>query len=246
MPPKAFICHASEDKDRFARDFATKLRGKGVDAWFADWEVAIGESIVKKVFDEGIQESKVFVVVLSQFSVTKPWVREELDIGVIRKINDGSKIIPVVIDDCEIPTALQATHWIRINDLNSYDAELDRIVMSIYGHSNKPPLGDAPGYTETSLDVVPGLTPVDSLVLKLSLEIAIEQGHAKHIDVSKLVERAKSLDIPEEEVLESLEVLDRNGYHEEPKLSGGGRRDSRSSRLAATLAHRGGDIGPLV
>jgi len=101
---------------------------------------------------------------------------------------------------------------------------LDGIVMSIYGHSNKPSLGAAPAYTETSFDVVPGLTAVDSLVLKLSLEIAIENGQAKHVDVSKLVERAKSLDIPEDEVFESLEVLDRNGYHEQAKLSGGGRR----------------------
>src|SRR5213082_2962990 len=99
MNPKAFICHASEDKDRFVRGFATKLREKGIDAWVDEWEILPGESIVRKVFDEGIQESKVFIIVLSQYSVNKSWVREELDFGVIRKISGESKIIPVVIDD---------------------------------------------------------------------------------------------------------------------------------------------------
>lgn len=175
MNPKAFISHASEDKDRFVRGFATKLRDQGIEAWFDEWEIAPGNSIVRKVFDEGIQESNVFIVILSNFSVNKPWVREELDIGVIKKINEGSKIIPVVIDDCEIPNALQATHWVRIGDLDSYEEQLNRIVMSIYGYSTNPPLGTSPVYSSTAFDVVPGLTAGDSLILKLSLEIAIEK-----------------------------------------------------------------------
>ncbi len=192
--------------------------------WFDEWEITPGDSIVKKVFDEGIEQSNVFIVVLSHFSVNKPWVREELDVGVIKRINEGSRIIPIVIDSCEIPTALQATHWLRIDDLNSYEEQLDRIVMAIFGHSSKPAVGSSPVYASTSLDVVPGLTWVDSLVLKLSVEIAIEEEQGKHIDVPDVIERALTFEVPEDEVLESLEVLDRNGYHIEAKLSGGGRR----------------------
>lgn len=33
MHPKVFVSHASEDKERFVTEFATKLRAKGVDAW---------------------------------------------------------------------------------------------------------------------------------------------------------------------------------------------------------------------
>ena len=224
MNPKAFISHAGEDKDRFVRDFASKLRSKGIDAWFAEWEIVPGDSIVQKVFDQGIKESNVFVVILSRFSVNKRWVREELDVGVIKKIEEGSRIIPVVIDDCEIPTALQATLWVRIHDLNSYEKELDQIVMSIYGQSAKPPVGSPPTYASTTLDVVPGLTQIDSRILKVCVEIAIEEDQGKHIDVPDIVERAKQFDIPEVEAFESLEVLTADGYLIEDHLVGDGRR----------------------
>jgi hypothetical protein len=224
MNPKTFISHAGEDKDRFVRDFASKLRNKGIDAWFAEWEIVPGDSIVQKVFDQGIKESNVFVVILSRFSVNKRWVREELDVGVIKKIEEGSRIIPVVIDDCEIPTALQATLWVRIHDLNSYEKELDQIVMSIYGQSARPPVGNPPTYASTTLDVIPGLTQIDSLILKVCVEIAIDEDQGKHVDVPDIIERAKQFDIPEGEALESFEVLTADGYLIEDHLVGDGRR----------------------
>jgi hypothetical protein len=36
--PAAFLCHASEDKERFVIPFATGLRGRGIDAWVDQWE----------------------------------------------------------------------------------------------------------------------------------------------------------------------------------------------------------------
>jgi hypothetical protein len=32
-PPKAFISHSSEDKERFVNEFALRLRSRGIDAW---------------------------------------------------------------------------------------------------------------------------------------------------------------------------------------------------------------------
>jgi hypothetical protein len=52
---KVFICHASEDKERFVLDFAKKLRANGVDAWIDKWEIELGDNLVDKVFEEGIQ-----------------------------------------------------------------------------------------------------------------------------------------------------------------------------------------------
>ncbi len=73
--PKAFLSHATEDKQRFAVPLATALRGKGVDVWLDQWEMKAGDSLVRKVFT-GIEDASVFIVVLSEISVTKPWVLE--------------------------------------------------------------------------------------------------------------------------------------------------------------------------
>ena len=58
-----------------------------------------GDSLVDKIFGEGIKDAKAVIVVLSNFSVEKPWVREELNAAFVKRINNGSKLIPIVIDD---------------------------------------------------------------------------------------------------------------------------------------------------
>ena len=51
MNPKVFICHASEDMERFVMHFATKLRNVGIDAWLDKWEMLLGDSLVDKIFE---------------------------------------------------------------------------------------------------------------------------------------------------------------------------------------------------
>jgi predicted transcriptional regulator len=211
MNPKVFISHASEDKERFVLNFATKLRAKGIDAWLDKWEILPGDSLIDKLFEEGIKNAQAVIVVVSNFSVNKPWVREELNAAVVKKINNGSKLIPVVIDDCEVPEALQSTVWVKIKDVHSYEAELESIVRAIYDHREKPPIGSPPTFVKTIIDLVPGLSKVDSLILKLACEEAIERKHLL-VDADGVWERTKSFEIPEEEFHETLEILHSRGF----------------------------------
>lgn len=207
-----FVSHASEDKDRFVTGFATRLRREaGVDAWVDQWEIYPGDSLVTKIFDEGLKDAQAVIVVLSNNSVNKPWVREELDASVVKKVGGLTKLIPVVIDDCEVPESLKATVWQRIEDLNHYDQEFSRIVASIYDHREKPNLGSPPKYTQTVVDSLPGLTPVDTLVLKLSCEKAIETGDY-FIQTSGVWERVEEEGVPRVEFTESLEILSGRSY----------------------------------
>lgn len=221
MNPKVFVSHASEDKERFVLGFATKLRTKGIDAWLDKWEILPGDSLIDKLFEEGIKNAQAVIVVVSTFSVNKPWVREELNAAMVKKINGGSKLIPVVIDDCEVPEALQSTVWEKIKELDNYDAELKRIVSAIFEHREKPPIGTPPAYAQTIVDVIPGLTKIDSLTFKLACEQAINNGHSFNGDVDALLEKAKSIDVPEEEFYESLEILDSRGYLKGSKVFNG-------------------------
>ena len=50
--------HASEDKERFVLEFASKLRQNGVDAWVDKWEMKLGDSLVHKIFEEGTKQEK--------------------------------------------------------------------------------------------------------------------------------------------------------------------------------------------
>lgn len=85
--PRLFVSHASEDKERFAVEFATRLRSElGIDAWLDRWEIRGGDSLVARIFDEGLAGSDAVALVLSHASLTKPWVREELEVAVVRRI----------------------------------------------------------------------------------------------------------------------------------------------------------------
>jgi hypothetical protein len=65
MNPKVFISHASEDKERFVLDFAKKLFDKGIYAWVDKWEMLPGDSLVDKIFEEGIKNAQAVIVVIS-------------------------------------------------------------------------------------------------------------------------------------------------------------------------------------
>ena len=132
--------------------------------------------MLTRSFEEGIKEAKAVVVVLSKFSVEKPWVKEELNAAFVKRINSGSKLIPVVIDDCNVPEALKSTLWELITDLSAYDSSLDRIVASIFGANDKPPIGSSPEYVQSFVDSIGGLNNIDSLVLRLSCEEVMKTG----------------------------------------------------------------------
>jgi len=214
-PPKVFLSHASEDKD-FVVDFASRLRERGVDVWLDRWEIHPGDSLVDKIFEEGIAAAKAIIVVLSRHSVDKPWVREELDAAVVRKVNHVSRLIPVVIDDCKVPEALRATVWEKIDDLKNYEASLDRIVMAVFGQSDKPPVGKGPAFAAKPAPTVGDLSRVDSLVLQAACEVALEGDLA---DVAAALEqlkpKCKKLGISDQAVQDSVAVLRGRGYAEE-------------------------------
>ncbi len=210
-PPKVFVSHASEDKG-FVLDFASRLRQRGVDVWLDRWEILPGDSFVDRIFDQGIANAKAVIVILSRHSAAKPWVREELNVAVVRKIDAASKLIPVVIDDCEVPVCLQATLWEKIDDLKDYGPSLDRIVLSIFGGSDKPPLGREPGFARAETLTIGDLTRVDSLILQTACEICLEEGFALRLLEDDLSPRAGKLGIFAVATRESVAILGKRGY----------------------------------
>ena len=141
-----FICHNSEDKESFVKPFAEKLRRNGVDASYDEWELNLGDSLIN-IFDR-IDESDILCIIISKSSINSNWVNEETDAGIYRKITKGMKIIPIIIDkNVALPNSLKHTEYIIINDKNEYDEEFEKILKSINGNIDKPPLGNTPLYS---------------------------------------------------------------------------------------------------
>ncbi len=175
--PKVFLSHASEDKERFVIPFATALRAKGIDVWVDRWEMLPGDSLIQKIFEEGIKEASAVIVVLSAISVRKPWVREEIDTAAVNRINNGSKLIPIVLDDCMIPQVLQTTLWEKVKDHHNIAPVVERVTASIFNSRPKPPLGLPPVYTDPSLYLNEGKLSPD--VFSESVDILDQRGYIR-------------------------------------------------------------------
>lgn len=110
-PPKAFISHNRANKAE-AEALARELRNNGVDAWFDKWEIGPGDSLVGKI-NEGLATAQLFVILLSPEALKSRWVGAELDFGVVARINETAKVVPVIVTACEVPPLLQATKYLN-------------------------------------------------------------------------------------------------------------------------------------
>jgi len=208
--PKVFISHAGEDKVRFVEKFASKLLGKGVDPWYSTWEIKPGDRLVQKIFNEGIKDSSCFIIILSKFS-NKPWVIKELEIAVVKQIEKNYKIIPVIIDNVEVPQCISEIYHRTIKDLENYDTELNEIVDSIFDLYKKPPISKSPRYVTIDNNYLPQLNKIDNIVLKIICQYLIETDYY-HIDVEALEKKTNEIDLPFETVVESISFLDKNNF----------------------------------
>lgn len=90
----AFICHASEDKDSFVRPLAVSLNQLGVEVWYDEFSLRLGDSLSRSI-DHGLANSRFGVVVISSSFIGKAWPERELSGLVGREIDQGRVIIPI-------------------------------------------------------------------------------------------------------------------------------------------------------
>ena len=74
----AFICHASEDKDSFVRPLANELHRRGLNVWYDEFSLKVGDSLRRSI-DHGLTKSCYGIVVLSPDFFRKEWPQKELD-----------------------------------------------------------------------------------------------------------------------------------------------------------------------
>lgn len=127
----AFLSHSSKDKHFVAR-LANDLGSSGINVWYDEWAIDYGESIVEKIF-KGLSESDFLIVVLSEHSIISNWVREELNIITMKKLNGRNiRIIPLILDDSEIPDHLSHLKYIDFRKEVDYEesaAKLKRTLL---------------------------------------------------------------------------------------------------------------------
>ncbi len=86
-----FISHASEDKKEFVEPLAYALSRFGLNVWYDEFALVIGDSLSRSV-DRGLANSTFGLVVLSNSFLNKRWPEYELR-GLTAREFQGSKVI---------------------------------------------------------------------------------------------------------------------------------------------------------
>jgi hypothetical protein len=127
---KAFLSHSSKDKP-FIRMLEGDIKASGVDVWIDVVEMLVGDSLIRKI-SEGIVNSNYVIACLSQSSVNSNWVREELEIAATLGINGNRVVVlPVLLEDCEIPTFLVHLLYIDFRQATQYDEAFCKLLKRL-------------------------------------------------------------------------------------------------------------------
>lgn len=125
---KVFLSHSSIDKN-IVTSIALDLQERKVTTWLDAYDILPGESIMSKI-NKGLEECKYVLLFLSKNSVKSSWVTKEWETVLWDEINSGKiKVIPVKLEECEIPKILQTKKYIDFTV--DYNTGLYEIIKTI-------------------------------------------------------------------------------------------------------------------
>lgn len=110
---KLFISYSHDDVTKVKR-FALLLSLHGYDLWMDEKNISSGDNYTTKILN-GIHESDAYLVFLSESSIKSPWVNAEIDFALRERIERNRlAIIPVLLEDVEIPVSLSNIDYLDI------------------------------------------------------------------------------------------------------------------------------------
>jgi|GEM_PF-1846996 len=167
--PAMFLSHNSGDKP-FVRRLADRLANSGVIVWLDEIELKIGDSIINRVSD-AIEQVEYVAVVVSSNSVKSRWVKKELSLAMSKELGQSDPVVlPIRIDDCEMPSSLGDKLYADFRDANQFDAQCDRLLdaMGINVTREQFPNGISVEWTDDGPRITGNgviLSPVESSAL---------------------------------------------------------------------------------
>jgi hypothetical protein len=196
-----FISYSHKDAE-FVDKLALRLIENNIKVWKDKWKTTTGDSFVKEI-QAGIEGASFFCIVLSVNSLESEWVTEELRLAVAEESKGGEiAILPILIDDCEIPTSLKDRLYADFR--HDFDFGLKQIIQVVGRHYNvvdygriEPDETDTPYYFDYGFEekVIDGKYSLQVDIVSFDLEenhsvltqffiSATEYGTREHLGLS--------------------------------------------------------------
>ena len=120
--PTVFFSYAHRDK-AIVDKVANALRRYRVATWIDRERAQVGAVLMDQI-RSGLTDADAFVVFASHSSLESSWVNHEMKYFINERLtgNSGPPIIPVVLDDVELPAILRDVLYVDLRDGNVRDA----------------------------------------------------------------------------------------------------------------------------
>jgi hypothetical protein len=202
VAPKVFLSYAWENKE-LAGKIAHALHANGIDTWWAEWCISAGDSLRQKI-DAGLGDCTHFVVLLTPESIQKPWVNQEMDAGLVRKLDQQAKFIPLRhnLQPSSLPPLLRG---MLSPEVDTDATNIHQLINDIHGVTRKPPLGPAPAPVTSAARTETGYSAAATAVAEVFVR---KSAAGRLMDPQVHVEELmKTTGLSEEDVVDALHEL---------------------------------------
>ena len=141
-PRQIFISHAHQDAE-LAQRLAADLHANGWQTWIAPDSIQPGEQWVEAI-SRGLDESGIFLVLLTPDAVSSKWVKRETNIAVGMEHEGEVAFYPLDVKPCRPPALWRGYHFVSFK--NEYRGDVAHL-LKLLADETKAPL-PAPPKTE--------------------------------------------------------------------------------------------------
>jgi hypothetical protein len=135
-PPRIFISYSHMDA-RIAIDLKRKLVDLGISTWIDTEEIKVGGSLIAHIQD-GLSRVQFVCALLSRYSIRSRWVQKELEVAMIRELQgEAITVLPVVLDDCELPLFLRDKKYADLRPPRKYTLVARQIEAAVQGKTRE-------------------------------------------------------------------------------------------------------------
>lgn len=121
-PLRVFLCHSSNDKP-LVRELYSRLSAEHIDTWLDEEKLLPGQDW-KHEITKAVRSADVVIVCLSRGSIGKAGyiqkeIKDALDVA-DEQPEDTIFLIPLKLEECEVPERLGRWQWVNYFDNNGY------------------------------------------------------------------------------------------------------------------------------
>lgn len=133
-----FISYVHRDRPEWVATLAENLHLRGFEVFLDEWEIGAGDVLVHEL-DRGILQSRHGVLVLTRSYFERPFVQAEYAAILQRTIEGRQRVIPILVDDVDVPPLLATRVWIDFRGADGplYEARLDELARALEGRKAK-------------------------------------------------------------------------------------------------------------